>query len=96
LLANFRIIQTRDGKSRRIPEFKSGVFDVVNEPAYGLDALRNSGAFETEIQEIAEAIGGFPLAGKIPGRVMLLKGVGNCIVVELAAEFIRAYMEISK
>lgn len=94
--SDFRIIQTRDGKSRRIPQFEPGVFDVVNEPAYGLDALRNSGASEIETQEITEAIGGFPLAGKIPGRVMLLKGAGNAIVPELAAEFIRSFMEISK
>ena len=35
----------------------------------------------------------FPLAGKVPGRVMLLKGSGNAICVPLAAEFIRAVME---
>jgi DNA (cytosine-5)-methyltransferase 1 len=37
--------------------------------------------------------GTFPLAHGIPGRVGLLRGYGNAIVPELAAEFIRAYEE---
>ena len=37
--------------------------------------------------------GGFPLAGKCVGRVGLLRGYGNAIVSEVAAEVIRAYME---
>ena len=32
----------------------------------------------------------FPLADGIPGRVGLLKGAGNAIVPQVAAEFIRA------
>ncbi len=35
------------------------------------------------------AIQSFPLAGKVPGRVMLLKGAGNAIVPQVAAEFVR-------
>lgn len=35
--------------------------------------------------------GSFPLAHGIPGRVGLLRGYGNAIVPEVAAEFIRAY-----
>jgi len=38
----------------------------------------------------------FPLAHGIPGRVGLLRGAGNAIVPEVAAEFIRAYMEINQ
>ena len=37
--------------------------------------------------------GTFPLAHGVPGRVGLLRGYGNAIVPELAAEFIAAYME---
>ncbi len=35
----------------------------------------------------------FPLAARIPGRVAMLKGFGNAINPEVAAEFIRAVME---
>lgn len=38
--------------------------------------------------------GTFPLAHGIPCRVGLLRGYGNAIVPELAAEFIQAYLEI--
>lgn len=33
---------------------------------------------------------GFPLAPRIPKRTQLLKGYGNSIVPQLAAEFIKA------
>ncbi len=36
----------------------------------------------------------FPLADGIPGRVGLLKGAGNAIVPQVAAEFIKATMDI--
>ncbi len=36
----------------------------------------------------------FPLCGTVPGRVGLLKGAGNAIVPQLAAEFINAFMEV--
>lgn len=36
----------------------------------------------------------FPLAHGVPGRVGLLRGAGNAIVPQVAAEFIRAYQEI--
>lgn len=36
----------------------------------------------------------FPLAHGLPGRVGLLRGAGNAIVPELAAQFIKAYCEI--
>jgi|HubBroStandDraft_1064217.scaffolds.fasta_scaffold306654_2 hypothetical protein len=35
----------------------------------------------------------FPMAPGLPGRVGLLRGAGNAIVPELAAEFIQAYLE---
>ena len=54
-----KIIQTRDGKFRRIPI----------EPEF------------------------FPLAHGIPGHVGLLRGYGNAIVPQVAAEFVKAYYE---
>lgn len=37
--------------------------------------------------------GTFPLADGIPGRLGLLRGYGNAIVVQVAAAFVRAFME---
>ncbi len=38
--------------------------------------------------------GTFPLAHGIPGRVGLLRGYGNAIVPQVAAEFIKSYREV--
>lgn len=38
--------------------------------------------------------GSFPLADGVPGRVGLLRGYGNAIVPQVAAEFIKAFVEI--
>ena len=92
---NFRVIQTRDGKFRRISDATQPVFQYMVDGLYSkLGDMRNLGLSENEVEEIKQAMSGFPLAGKIPGRVMLLKGAGNAIVPELAAEFIRAYMAV--
>jgi DNA (cytosine-5)-methyltransferase 1 len=45
-------------------------------------------------RRISPERGVFPLAPRIPGRVLLLKGYGNSIVPPLAADFIRAYTEL--
>jgi hypothetical protein len=42
----------------------------------------------------ARCIGSFPLAHKFPKRVGLLRGYGNAIVPQVAAEFIRAYSDL--
>ncbi len=38
--------------------------------------------------------GTFPLAHGVPGRVGLLRGYGNAIVPQVAAEFVRAFLEV--
>ncbi len=40
-----------------------------------------------------QSLNGMPIAESIPGRVGLLRGYGNAIVPQVAAEFIQAYME---
>jgi DNA (cytosine-5)-methyltransferase 1 len=40
--------------------------------------------------------GTFPLAHGVPGRVGLLRGYGNAIVPQVAAEFIGAFLEIER
>jgi len=39
--------------------------------------------------------GTFPVAYGVPGRVGLLRGYGNAIVPQVAAEFIKTYQEIA-
>ncbi len=38
----------------------------------------------------------FPLAPRVPGRVGLLRGAGGSIVPQVAAEFIKAYLEVTE
>jgi len=40
--------------------------------------------------------GSFPLAHGLPGRVGLLRGYGNAIVPQVAAEFVAAYLDLSE
>jgi hypothetical protein len=55
-----------------------------------LDALRNAGLSASQIEAATET---FPLTQNSVGRVMLLRGYGNAIVPELAAQFIQASEE---
>jgi DNA (cytosine-5)-methyltransferase 1 len=75
----------RDGKARRIP---NGIKPVLQRVVDGFPgSLDNSGA-------ISDAANGFPLAQGIRGRIGLLKGYGNAIVPELAAEFVKAFLDL--
>lgn len=91
--SSYRVIHTRDGKARRIPV--EPVFQrMADGLPGGMDFMRNRGLSPDEAAQIQAAMNGFPLAPKTIGRVMALKGFGNAIVPELAAEFIKAYFEI--
>jgi len=84
--SNCTIIPCRDGKTRRIPAqaiIEPVLQHVVDGFSCSLDARGN----------ILSAAQGFPLAETIPGRVALLKGAGNAIVPQVAAEFIAASIE---
>lgn len=81
----YDIIPCRDGKSRRIECQSRGLADGI--PTL-VDALRDAGATEEQIEA---AINSFPLVKKQLGRTILLKGYGNAIVSQVAAEFVKAY-----
>jgi len=77
------LIPCRDGKWRRAPAAQPGVLPVAD----GLPAV---------LDDERGACGDrFPLAGAVTGRVALLRGAGNAIVPQVAAEFIRAFLEES-
>lgn len=77
-----RFVYCRDNKVRRVPaeSLLLGVADGVFE---GVDGIRVAGISET---------GGFPLTTQKDGRAMLLKGYGNAICVQTAAEFVKAFI----
>ena len=90
----------RDGKHRRVP-----AQSVLQPVADGLPDL--VGAGWSDLLEatpgLAEAAKGFPLASSDPFKLAtrgtvrpaLLKGAGNAIVPQVAAEFIQAYLEVT-
>lgn len=85
---NCTTIPCRDGKTRRIPAqaiIEPVLQHVVDGFSCSLDARRN----------ILSAAQGFPLTETIPVRVILLKGAGNAIVPQVAAEFIQAFNEVA-
>lgn len=71
-------ILCRDGKTRRVPAPQPGIFGLAHGLPEGMD--------------LGWAESAFPLAGKIEGRVGLLKGYGNAIVPQVAAAFLRAVL----
>ena len=80
---NSRFIFCRDGKTRRIPP-ESLLFSLADGLPEGVDGGRATGISETE---------GFPLTKETEGRVMLLRGYGNAIVPQVAAEFVRSFVD---
>lgn len=83
----YDIIPCRDGKSRRIECQSRRLADGISTL---VDALRDAGATEEQIEA---AINSFPLVKKQLGRTILLKGYGNAIVPQVAAEFVKAFLE---
>ena len=84
---NFDILPCRDGKARRV---ESKPFAMADGVSAQLDALRDAGLSANQIEAATET---FPLTNHAVGRVMLLRGYGNAISPELAAQFIRAAEE---
>lgn len=84
---DYDIIPCRDGKARRAEREPRALADGV--PAL-LDALRDAGL---GADEIVAARATFPIVSGQLGRVMLLRGYGNAIVPQLAAEFAAAWAE---
>lgn len=89
---NSRFIYCRDKdkfgnhKIRRIPA-ESLLFGLADGVSEGMDGSGVVGVSEDD---------GFPLTTQKEGRVMLLKGYGNAIVPQVAAEFVGAFMEASR
>lgn len=81
--SEFGIVHCKDNKTRRIPE--SVFLGMASRLPAGMDSSGYSCLPEPEK--------GFPLCEKIDGRVMLLKGMGNAIIPQVAAEFITSFME---
>lgn len=82
----FDLIPCRDGKHRRIParSAEPGLQPVVDGFPSVVDGVRNRWL---DVHPLT--------AAKVEGRVGLLKGAGNAIVPEVAAEFVRAWLEVS-
>lgn len=82
----YQLIYCQDGAVRRIPA-ESVFFGVADGIPEGVDGSGNGGISEVD---------GFPLTKQKEGRPMLLKGYGNAIVPQVAAEFIKAFIESIK
>ena len=81
LWARSVFIECQDGRWRRVPPES-----ILQRVADGVSESVVAGGPE----------GGFPLAEKVEGSAVLLKGYGNAIVPQVAAEFIRAFMECER
>lgn len=82
----YQLIYCQDGAVRRIPA-ESVFFSVADGLSQGVDGSGNGSISEVD---------GFPLTRQKEGRPMLLKGYGNAIVPQVAAEFIKAFIESIK
>lgn len=85
--SRFDLVHCLDGKSRRI---ESQSQPMAHGLSHHLDALRNAGASEAQVKAALES---FPLTKESLGRAMLLRGYGNAIVPQVAAEFIKVFMD---
>lgn len=94
------LIHCADGKWRRVPGrmvqsdgtgSQSG--SEATEGAGHRDPIESAGG-RVGKWEIEPAL--FPLADGLPNRVGVLRGAGNAIIPQVAAEFIRAFMEGAK
>jgi DNA (cytosine-5)-methyltransferase 1 len=97
-----------DGKLRRVPakwvadgawtgQLRAQEHEDKTENSRGggrSDASDDSGGGCAKRLEIEPAL--FPLVARISNRVGLLRGAGNSIVPQVAAEFIKAYMEVNQ
>ncbi len=82
-------VQTPSDVSEALPAVEEVWRSFADSKASARDAQRiRDGA------GVVVALDGFPLAGKVPNRVGLLRGFGNAINPYTAAEFIRACREI--
>ena len=83
--SDYQLIYCRDEKIRRIPS-QSVLFGMADGVSDGVDKSRDCSL---------STVGGFPLCQKEDfgrGEIsMLLKGIGNAIVPEVAAEFLKAW-----
>jgi hypothetical protein len=82
-----RLVRCRDGKTRRIPSSQS-IEPILQRMVNGIPCILD------HRRAVLDAVLGFPLSEGILGRTHLLKGYGNAIVPQVAAEFIRAFYEI--
>lgn len=87
--SDFGLVYCRDNKVRRVPA-ESLLQCVADGLSEGVDEGRDCCVLEAER--------GFPLCKKEEeiGRTMLLKGYGNAIIPQVAAEFIKAFEEEAK
>lgn len=85
----------RDGKYRRIPT-QSLLQCVADGLSERVGPCWDDGFTKDEADRILQASKGFPLAPKTPHRAVILKGMGNAIVPQVAATFVRAWMDVSE
>lgn len=80
------------------PQKRNGIGRIQSEPlgANPWQASKLAECRDGKQRRIPKAESAFPVvADGIPGRVALLRGIGNSIVPQVATEFIRAYLEVT-
>jgi DNA (cytosine-5)-methyltransferase 1 len=83
----------RASRQRRLDGQQAGEpADVVRELSQVLARHTRSAGPEAVT---SDAVFGFPLVSGVPGRARLLRGSGNAIVPEVAAEFVAAFLEVT-